>query len=131
MSNLGYTEDFNFIIYGHTHRRRSRTFFRRKLRPINQQTSLSKIKETFLFNTGAWQHVDYPSFIQVDNDWNISLVDVKTTVRKAETIIDKLPSQRLIQNITQRQQSNQPPQGIQKKQAQQKQQGPDDILLNK
>jgi len=134
LSNLGYTENFNYIIYGHTHRRWPRRwsspFIKRRLKPIHQQTSLFKIKDTYLFNTGAWQHVNYPSFIQVDSDWNISLVDIKTTVRKAEDIIDKPLSQRLVQNITRQQQSFQPPQGIQKKQAQQKQQESDDIFLN-
>ncbi|KKL45262.1 hypothetical protein LCGC14_2357450 [marine sediment metagenome] len=96
LSNLGYTEDFNYIIYGHTHRRWPRTFFKRRIKPIYQ------IKDTYLFNTGAWQHVDYPSFIQVDNDWDISVVDIKPRVR--EVIIEKPPSPMLIQEIAQQQQ---------------------------
>lgn len=110
LSNLGYTEDFNYIIYGHTHRRWprrwSRPFISRRIKPMHQQTSIYKLKDTYLFNTGAWQHVVYPSFIQVDNDWNISLVDIKTRVREAETIIEKPPSQRLIEINAQQQQSN-------------------------
>ena len=116
LSNLGYTEDFNYIIYGHTHRRWPR-------KP--QQTNLYKIKDTYLFNTGAWQHVDYPSFIQVDNDWNIGLVNIEPRVR--EVIIEKP----LELEISQQQQSFQPQQEINKKQAQQKQQAQDEIQLNK
>ncbi len=115
LEDLGYKEHFNYIIYGHTHRRWPRTFFRR-IKPIYQQLELFKIKDTFLFNTGAWQHVDYPSFIQIDNDWNISLVDIKTKISKVEEILEKPPSQRLKQELFKPQQQIQPQQEIQKKQ---------------
>lgn len=115
LEDLGYKEHFDYIIYGHTHRRWANTFFRRGIKPIYKQTELYKIKDTFLFNTGAWQHVDLPSFIQIDNDWNISLVDIKTTIHKVEEILEKPPSQRLIQELLKRQQQIQPQQKIQKK----------------
>lgn len=104
LEDLGYRKHFNYIIYGHTHRRWPRTFFRRRIKPLYQRPQFFKIKDAFLFNTGAWQHVDYPSFIQIDNDWNIYLVDVKTTIRKVEKILDKSPSQRLEQELLKRQQ---------------------------
>jgi len=116
LEDLGYKEHFNYIIYGHTHRRWPRTFFRRRIKPIYQQPELFKIKNTFLFNTGAWQHVDYPSFIQIDNDWNINLVDIKTKISKVEEILEKPPSQRLEQELLKPQQQIQPQQEIQKKQ---------------
>jgi len=109
LEDLGYKEHFNYIIYGHTHRRWPRTFFRR-IKSIYQQLELFKIKNTFLFNTGAWQYVDYPSFIQIDNDWNISLVDIKTTISKVEEILEKPPSQRLERELLKRQQQIQPQQ---------------------
>jgi len=116
LEDLGYKEHFNYIIYGHTHRRWPRDFFKRRIKSIYQQPELFKIKGTSLYNTGAWQHVDYPSFIQIDNDWNISLVDIKTTIRKVEKILEKPPSQRLKQELLKRQQQIHPQQKIQKKQ---------------
>lgn len=129
LKGLGYIGHFNYIIYGHTHRRWPRTFFKRRIKPTYQQPELFKIKNTFLFNTGAWQHVDYPSFIQIDSDWNINLVDIKTKIRKVEVILEKPPSQRLEQELLKRQQQIQPQQKIQKKQPQQKKQESEESYL--
>lgn len=104
LEDLGYKEHFNYIIYGHTHRSWASTLFRRGIKPLYKKTELYKIKDTFLFNTGAWQHVNYPSFIQIDNDWNISLVDIKTKIHEVEEILEKPPSQRLKQELLKRQQ---------------------------
>jgi len=93
LSSLGYNKEFTHIIYGHTHRRWPRT--------RRGSIDVFRVDNTILLNTGAWQHVDYPSFIQINNDGKINLVDIKPRKRK---IKDKPLSNELRQNLIQEQQ---------------------------
>ncbi len=99
---LGYDENFSHIIYGHTHRRRGFPFLR-KNRPEFQQFEVSQVENTILLNTGAWQHVDCPSFIQINTDWEFNLVTIEKRISEIERKILKKPlSKTTIQKLRQK-----------------------------
>ncbi len=103
LKRFGYNEDFSHIIFGHTHRRRGIPLLRKK-RPEIQRFEGSQMEDTKILNTGAWQHVDFPSFIQINTDWEFKLGTIEKKVSEIENKIIKKPlSGRTIQDLSQKQ----------------------------
>lgn len=62
------------------------------------------MEDTFVLNTEAWQHVNLPSFIQINTDWGLNLVTIEKKVSEIENKIRKKPpSKRTIQRLSQKQ----------------------------
>ncbi|KKN12285.1 hypothetical protein LCGC14_1017970 [marine sediment metagenome] len=84
----------NHVIYGHTHdklRPLARLFNRRVQPSPNQfQFEVDLQPSKFLIsNTGAWQHVKKPSFIEIHSDWEVKPQTVPLKLSEVEQIIKR------------------------------------------
>ena len=84
----------NHVIYGHTHDRlRSISkLFNRQVQPGQQQFQFQVVSQQSKFsisNTGAWQHVKKPSFIEIHTDWKVIPRVVPLEIGKVEQIIKR------------------------------------------
>jgi len=100
LKKLGYTKQFTHIIYGHTHRRWPRTLFKKTFLRRFIKKRIFKVGNTLLFNTGAWQHVDFPSLIEINNDGTINFVEIEPKIR--EIIVDRPPSNAVKEQLRQK-----------------------------
>ena len=90
----GYYDPINHVIYGHTHDR---------LRPISKwfqigaqpQKQQYQIEVEYLehkysiSNTGAWQHVKKPSFIEIHTDWKVIPKVIPIVIGDVEQVINR------------------------------------------
>ena len=84
----------NHVIYGHTHDRLRPTvkWFRRGVQLSQQQFQVQVVSQQSKFsisNTGAWQHVKKPSFIEIHTDWKVNSQEVPLEIGKVEKIIKR------------------------------------------
>ena len=94
LENLGYTEPINHVIYGHTHDRLRpiEKMYSREIQPSQQQFQVEVVTEEKKFlisNTGAWQHVKKPSFVEIHSNWKVNTKVIPIEIRKIEKIIDR------------------------------------------
>lgn len=92
--SMGYDVPINHVIYGHTHDtlRPVEKWFSREVQPsINQfQVDIESEERKFsISNTGAWQHVEKPSFIEIHTDWKVNTQEIPTKIQKVEKIIER------------------------------------------
>jgi len=92
--NMGYKVPINQVIYGHTHDRLRpvEKWYSRGVQPSQQQFQVEVVSEEHKFsisNTGAWQHVKKPSFIEIHTDWKVSTRVIPIEIRKIEKIIKR------------------------------------------
>lgn len=87
----GYPNRINHVIYGHTHYKvfsALRDILRRERKETEQyQTQVEP--ELSISNTGAWQHVLKPSFIEIRTDMKVYPGFVPLQTKKVEKIINR------------------------------------------
>lgn len=82
------------VIYGHTHDRLRpiSKWFDTQVQPSPNQFQVQVVSQQSKFsisNTGAWQHVKKPSFIEIHTDWKVNPQVVPLEISKVEEIIKR------------------------------------------